>query len=200
VKFAPLEATPETVTTTFPVLAPIGTNVPMLVAVHPVTAAVVPLNVTVLLPCEDPKFVPVIVTGVPAAPLLILKLEIVGDVPPTVTVKFTPLEATPDTVTTTFPVLAPIGTDVPMLVAVHTVTAAVIPLNATVLPPCVDPKFVPVIVTGVATAPLLTLRPDMTGDVLPPPDLANAMIPTTASAVELDIVHVAVTAPPPPCV
>jgi hypothetical protein len=164
VKITALEATPDTVTTTFPVVAGIGTDVLMLVAVHPVTVAVVPLNLTVLPPCEDPKFVPVIVTGVPTGPLLTLRLEIAGDAPPPVTVKLTPLEATPDTVTATFPVVAPVGTEVLMLVAVQPVTVAAVPLNATVLPPCEAPKLVPVIVTGVPTAPLLTLRLEMTGD------------------------------------
>lgn len=63
------------VTTTLPVVAPTGTEVAMLVAVHVVTAAVIPLNVTVPV---DPKFAPVIVTGVPAAPEVTDKLVIAG--------------------------------------------------------------------------------------------------------------------------
>jgi hypothetical protein len=39
-----------------------------------------------------------------------------------------------------------------MLVALQFVGEAVVPLNVTVLPPCVAPKFVPVIVTEVPTA------------------------------------------------
>jgi hypothetical protein len=62
VKATPLLATPFTVTTTFPVVAPAGTGVAMLVWLQVVVVAVVPLNVTVPL---DPKFVPVIVTAVP---------------------------------------------------------------------------------------------------------------------------------------
>jgi len=42
----------------------------MLVLLQLVGVAVVPLNVTVLVPCEEPKFVPVIVTDVPRSPEL----------------------------------------------------------------------------------------------------------------------------------
>jgi hypothetical protein len=144
VKLTPLLATPPTVTTTFPVVAPDGTDVAMLVAVQLVVVAAVPLNVTVP---EDPKFRPVIVTAVPTAPEVGDKLVMLGagDM-----VKLTPLLATPPTVTTTFPVVAPDGTDVAMLVAVQFVVVAVVPLNVTVPE---DPKFRPVIVTAVPTAP-----------------------------------------------
>jgi hypothetical protein len=50
-------------------------------------------------------------------------------------VKLTPLLATPFTVTTTFPVVAPVGTLTEMLVAAQLVTVAVMPLNFTVLVP-----------------------------------------------------------------
>jgi len=40
----------------------------MLVLLQLVGVAVMPLNVTVLLPCVEPKFVPVIVTAVPTGP------------------------------------------------------------------------------------------------------------------------------------
>ena len=72
--------------------------------------------------------------------------------PLVVTVKLTPLLATPPTVTNTFPVVAPAGTGTTMLVALQLVGVDEVPLNVTVLVPCVDPKFVPVIVTD---APLL---------------------------------------------
>jgi hypothetical protein len=150
VKVTPLLATPPTVTTTFPLVAPVGTEVAMVVEFQLVVAAVVPLNVTVPL---DPRFVPVIVTCVPTAPEVGDRLEIVGAGPEAVTVKATPLLATPPTITTTFPVVAPAGTDVAMLVALQVVTVAAVPLNVTVLVPCEDPKFVPVIVTGVPVGP-----------------------------------------------
>ena len=44
---------------------------------------------------------------------------------PVVTVNDTPLLATPPTLTTTLPVLAPAGTDTTMLVALQLVTVAV---------------------------------------------------------------------------
>lgn len=50
-------------------------------------------------------------------------------------VKLTPLLATPATVTTTFPVVAPVGTGAVMLVEVHAVGVALVPLNAIVLDP-----------------------------------------------------------------
>jgi hypothetical protein len=80
--------------------------------------------------------------------------------PEDVTVKFTPLLATPPTVTTTFPVVAPVGTDVAMLVEVQLVVAAGVPLNVTVPE---DPKLVPVIVTAVPTIPDVGFRLIMLG-------------------------------------
>jgi hypothetical protein len=145
VKLTPLLATPPTVTTTFPVLAPVGTEVTMVVEFQLVVVAVVPLNLTVP---EDPKFVPVIVTALPTVPDVGFRLVIEGADP--VTVKAAPLLATPPTVTTTFPVVASDGTDVTMLVELHFVVVAAVPLNVTVPD---DPKFVPVIVTCVPTAP-----------------------------------------------
>src|SRR5271169_6862842 len=115
VKATPLLAWIPTVTTTFPVVAPAGTGTTILVAVQVVTGAVVPLKVTLLVPCEEPKFVPAIVTGVPTGPLVGFKVVIFGA--GTVTVKVTPLLDALLTVTTTLPVVAPVGTDVTMLVA-----------------------------------------------------------------------------------
>jgi hypothetical protein len=83
-------------------------------------------------PWLDPKFPPVIVTAAPTAPVVTDKLVILGA---GTTVKFTPLLAWPDTVTTTFPVVAPLGTVTPILDAPHDVTVAVVPLNLTVLVP-----------------------------------------------------------------
>jgi len=70
-----------------------------------------------------------------------------------VTVKLTPLLATPATVTTTFPVVAPTGTATVMLVPLQLVGVPAVPLNVTVLVPCAAPKFVPVIITAVPTDP-----------------------------------------------
>lgn len=74
----PLLDCPATVTTTLPVVAPLGTGTEMLVALQLVGAAVVPLKVTVLVPCEAPKFEPLIVTEVPTRPELGFKLVILG--------------------------------------------------------------------------------------------------------------------------
>jgi len=81
VKLTPLLATPLTVTTTFPVVAPAGTGTVMLVALQLVGVPAVPLNVTVLVPCVAPKFAPLIVTDVPTAPVLGFKLAMLGAVP-----------------------------------------------------------------------------------------------------------------------
>src|SRR5712692_6336679 len=161
VKLTPLLATPPTVTTTFPVVAPAGTGATMLVPLQLVGVAAVPLNVTVLLPWVVPKFVPVIVTDVPTTPEVGFKLVMLGG--GGVTVKLTPLLATPPTVTTTFPVVAPLGTGATMLVPLQLDGVAAVPLNVTVLVPCVAPKFVPVIVTDVPTTPEIGFKLVMLG-------------------------------------
>jgi hypothetical protein len=133
VKTTPLLATPPTVTTTLPVVAALGTAAVMLVALQVPTVAAVPLKVTALAPCVEPKFVPAIVTDVPTGPDVGFRLVMLGA--GTVTVKTTPLLATPPTVTTTFPVAAPFGTGATMLVALQLVGVVAIPLNLTVLVP-----------------------------------------------------------------
>lgn len=144
VKLAPALATPETVTTTLPVVAAEGTGTRILVSLQPVGVAAVPLNLTLLVPCAAPKFVPVIVTGSPGEPEVGERLLMVGVGS---TVKALPLLATPETVTTTFPVVAPAGTGTLILVALQVLGVEVVPLNFTVLVPRVEPKFEPVMVT-----------------------------------------------------
>ncbi len=151
VKLTPLLATPPTVTITFPVVAPAGTGTTTLVALHVVGVPAVPLNFTALAPCVVPKFAPLIVTAVPTTPDVGFKLVILGA--GIVTIKLTPLLATPPTVTTTLPVVAPAGTSTTTLVALQLVAVAAIPLNVTVLVPCVAPKFAPVSVTDVPINP-----------------------------------------------
>jgi len=69
VKAHPLLAVPNTVTTTLPVLAPVGTDTVMLVGLQALAAAAAtPLNITVLVPWVAPKLVPVMVIDVPAGP------------------------------------------------------------------------------------------------------------------------------------
>ena len=95
---------------------------------------------------------PVTVTAAPTAPAVIERLVILGA--PT-TVKLFPLLAVPETVITTLPVVAPVGTVATMLAAPQLVAVAVVPLNFTVLDPWAEPKFVPAIVTDAPTAPVV---------------------------------------------
>ena len=141
VKPTPLLFTPLAFTTTLPVVAPVGTVATIDVALQLViVVAVVPLNVTVLVPCVDPKFDPVIVTDAPTAPEVGDRLVMLGA---GTTVNDIPLLATPLRVTTTLPVVAPVGTVATIAVALQLViVVAVVPLNVTVLVPCVAPKFV----------------------------------------------------------
>src|SRR2546423_2163825 len=69
VKLAPALATPlPEVTTIFPLLVNAGTEAPMLVSLQLVIVAAVLLMVTVPEPWVAPKFVPLMVIAVPAAP------------------------------------------------------------------------------------------------------------------------------------
>ena len=138
------------------------------------------MNCTVLVPCVDPKFVPVIVTDAPTAPDVGDKLVMLGA---NTTVNEDPLLAMLLTVTTTLPVVAPVGTVAMIEVALQLpIVVAVVPLNFTVLVPCVEPKFVPVIVTAAPTAPdvgdrLVMLGADTT--VNDDPLLADPLTVTT---------------------
>ena len=141
----------------------------MLVVLQLVGVAEMPLNVTVLVPWVAPNVVPVMVTEVPTTPLVGDKLVMLGT-----TVKLTALLARPPTVTTTFPVVAPLGTGTAMLVALQLVGVPAVPLKVTVLVPWVEPKFVPVIVTDVPTAPDVGDKLVMLGAVPPPLAILNA--------------------------
>ncbi len=110
----------------------VGTGAVMLVAVQPVGVDGTPLKVTVPVPCVVPKFVPVMFTEVPTWPEVGFRLVMVGV---GMTVKATELLATAETVTTTGPVAAAAGTGTVMLVAVHAVGDADVPLKVTVLAP-----------------------------------------------------------------
>jgi hypothetical protein len=158
-----LLATPATVTTTLPVVAPLGTLATMLPALQLVIEAVSPLKSTVLVPWLLPKFEPVMVTDVPTAPELGERLVIVGNEVPSVTVKITQLLPTPPTAIVTQPVVAPLGTGTTMLVLLQLDGVAAIPLNVTVLLPCVATKFEPLIVTIVPIGPELGERTPING-------------------------------------
>jgi hypothetical protein len=151
VKSTPLLLTPLAYTTTLPVVAPVGTVTLIDVAAQLVTVAVVPLKDTNPVPCVEPKLVPVMVTAVPTAPEVTDSLVMLGAA---TTVNFTPLLATPLVLTTTLPVVAPVGTVVTIEVALQLDTVASVPLNVTVLVPCVALKPEPAMVTEAPTAPV----------------------------------------------
>ena len=144
----PVTETPLAVTATVPVVAPVGTTAtideaPQLV----IDVAAVPLNLSV--PFVVPKPDPLIVTEEPTAPEVGDRLPIAGVGK---TVNAEPLLDTPLAVTTTLPVVAPLGTtatiDEPLQLVID---VAAVPLNLTV--PFVVPKLVPAIVTEAPTAP-----------------------------------------------
>ncbi len=161
----PLLDTPPTATTTLPVVAAAGTTATIDVALQLVTdVAVVPLKVTVLVPCVAPKLVPVMVTEAPTGPDVGDKLVIAGG---GVTVNATALLEMPFEVTTTFPVVAPVGTTATIEVALQLVIdVAVVPLKVTVLVPCVEPKLVPEMVTELPTGPEVGERLLIAGEEL----------------------------------
>jgi hypothetical protein len=152
VKFTPLLTIGVIVTVTGPLVAPAGTGAVICVSVQLLVLPPRPLKDTKLVrvPMVGPKFAPFMVTTVPTGPEVGLMLLITGG---GVTVKGTPLLATPPTVTTTLPVVAPVGTGSTMLVALHVVGIPAVPLNVIVLVLCVEPKFVPVTVTVAPTGP-----------------------------------------------
>jgi hypothetical protein len=160
VNVTPLLATPPAaVTTTFPVVAPVGTVAVMLDAPQLViVVALVLLNFTLPFPCDGPKFDPTITMDDPTAPVLGVSDVMLGAA---VTVKLFPLLDVPETVTTTLPVVAPAGTLAVMLDALQLVVVAVVTLNLTVP---LDPKFDPAITMDDPTAPVLGVSDVMLGD------------------------------------
>ena len=132
---------------------------------------------------------PVIVTTVPTGPLVGDRLVSVGA---TVTVKASAVAREAADRHHHVAGRRAAGTGTTMLVADQVVGVALVPLNVTVLVPLVAPKFVPVIVTTVATGPLV-------GDRLVS---VGATVTVKASAVAREAAdrhhHVAVVAPPAP--
>lgn len=123
VNVRPLLATPARVTRTFPVVAPVGTETTMLVALQLVGVAGAPLNVTVLLPCAVPKLAPVMVTEEPTGPVAGLRLVMNGA---GVIEKLAWLLASPRTTTCTNALALPdseVGTVATMLISLQVVTA-----------------------------------------------------------------------------
>lgn len=132
VKLTPLLATAPTVTTTLPVVAPEGTEMAILVSLQLAGETGMPLNVIELNPFVPPKFVPLIVRGVPIGPDEGFKLVITG-----ATLNVGELLPRPPTVTTTGegPAVAPFGTGTTMVVALQLVGVPAIPPIVTVLVP-----------------------------------------------------------------
>jgi hypothetical protein len=127
-----------------PVIAPAGTVVVTVPELLTVNAAALPPNETAVAPV---KFVPVIVTPVPTAPITGAKEVMAGVTVKRVVVTKGP---PPGVVTVMGPVVAPAGTVVVIVPEGLTVKVAATPLNETAVAPV---KAVPVIVTPVPTGP-----------------------------------------------
>lgn len=152
VKLTPLLVAPPTVTLAGPVTAPLGTVAVIDVLPHDVTVPLAPTKFTVLPPWLVPNPEPAMMTDDPVLPEVGVIEEMLR---PDVTVKLNPLLATPATVTTMFPVVAPVGTDATIIESLQLAAVAVVPLNLTVLEPCVAPKPAPTTVTDAPIPPLV---------------------------------------------
>jgi hypothetical protein len=107
VKLLALVAVPSGVVTLIgPLVAPLGTVACIVVAELTEKLALVPLNVTAVAPV---KFVPLIVTLVPAGPLVGVKLVITGGLAVTVN-ELALVAVPPEVVTLIGPLVAPGGT------------------------------------------------------------------------------------------
>lgn len=136
------------------------TNVPLAPFAGAVKVTVTPLtglfpeSFTVACSCVANAVFTVAFCGVPAVAVMLAGAA-------GITVNVMPLLDLPPTVTTALPEVAPAGTGTTMLVALQFVGVARVPLNVTVLDPCVAPKLVPLMVTGVPTGPDATLNPEI---------------------------------------
>src|SRR5580658_4718952 len=136
-----------------PDVAPVGTLVEMLVDVAEKAEARATLNL-VLSFAATSKFVPVMLTAVPTAPIDGENPLIVGAPVELVTVKELLLVAVPlGAVTLIVPVVAPLGTVTVSCVAVAPVTVAEVPLKLTVSRLAVVLNAVPFIATELPTGP-----------------------------------------------
>jgi uncharacterized protein GlcG (DUF336 family) len=177
---------PGVVTLIEPVFAPFGTIAVSEVLETTVNEALVPPNVTFVVPL---KFVPTIVTFVPAGPLVGVNDEMVGAGGTTgVTVNAFALVAVPPGVVTAIkPLDAPEGTVAESAVSETTVNAALVPPKVTLVVPV---KFAPAIVTFVPTVPLVGAKDEIVGAggvtvnavalVAVPPGAVTAIVPLVA--------------------
>ena len=181
-KFVPLDPVPvAAVTEIAPVVAPTGTAAVIEVSLQlEIEVAFVAPKATVLVPCGEPKPVPVMTTDVPTGPPSGLKLVTVGAAP---TTKLVPLIPVPVAVVTEIaPEIAPAGTGIVIEVSSHAVApVAVVLLNFTVLVPCEAPKPVPVMVTEVPTGPPDGLKLLTTGAA--PTTKLSTLVPVPAAVV-----------------
>jgi len=146
------------VTAIGPVVAPVGTVALSELSETSVKVVLLPLKVTALV---SVKPLPLIVTLVPAGPLLGLNEEIVGGGGGVVTVKLVALVAVPVGVVTAIgPVVAPVGTFALSELSEMSVKVALVPLKVTALVPV---KPLPLIVTLVPAGPLLGLNEEIVG-------------------------------------
>jgi hypothetical protein len=186
-KFVALVAVPAgVVSVIFPLVAPGGTVALTCASETNTNDAATPWNLTDVTP---EKCVPLIVTVVPAAPNVGLKLEINGAPAPS-TVKLPALCAVPPGVTTvTLPVVAPAGTVALICVpAAFTENPAPIPLKRTADVPA---KRDPLMLTLDPTAPLVGLSPVMMGT----PIVMVKLLPLVAGPFGPDTVMGPVVAP-----
>ena len=185
---------PGVVTRIEPVVAPAGTLVVICVALFTVKVADVPLKESADAPV---KFVPVMDTLVPEAPLVGVKLEIVGAA--ALTVKF-PDEVTvpPGAVSEIFPVVAPGGTAAVICVALLIVKVAAVRLKETVVAPA---RLVPVMVTLAPTTPLAgaklaivgtaTVTVKVPAELVAPLGVVSEILPVVAPAGTVAVICVA---------
>ncbi len=172
----------------------------IVVVLAALVSAKTPLNLTVILASSESKFMPVIFTIEPTMPITGLKPEINGV---GITVKLIALiTVTPLDITEIFPVDAPAGTLVVIVVEVDSVIRAVTPLNFTTFPDDVL-KSVPVIITSAPIAPLTGLKSVMVGVgkivkavalVMVTPLTLTVMFPVVAATGTVTVMLVAVAA------
>lgn len=137
----------------------LGTLVPIVVEVAEVGGAYATLNFKLLFEGVGSKFVPVIVTAVPAVPMVGLKPVTVGAVfAPTVNAEVD-VAVPAGEVIEIVPVVAPLGTVTTNCVALADATVAEVPFIWTAFWLGVVLKAVPLIVTVVPTGPLVGTNP-----------------------------------------
>jgi len=132
VKGTALLDTPLRDTITSPLVAPDGTDTRIEVSLQLEGVAATPLKVTVLNVLDGPKLLPLSVTGAPMCAEVGDKLAKLGVEP---TANRATLLLTPPTVTHTFPVVAPLGTETTMELSLQLVGLAVKFPKLTVLVP-----------------------------------------------------------------